>query len=91
MRTEIYSLVELTVSEVLEQNGKIFTGENAKLYCSEGLFDSMDLVNFISILEEKLLFKLDKSLQLSHPSVFSSSNSPFKDIQSATDYILSLL
>ena len=91
MKTEIYNLVKLTVNEILEQNGKKITDENNKLYSSGGLFDSMDLVNFISILEERILITLNKSLQLSHPSVFSNSKSPFKDIQSTTDFILTLL
>ena len=91
MRNQIFELVEKTAIEILQENQISYNSNNIILYCSGGLFDSMDLVNFISILEEQIFLSFNKSIQLSHPSVFSGTKSPFKDLNSTTDFIISLL
>jgi acyl carrier protein len=91
MKEEVKSLVRKVANDILFENGKIMHGDSTILYSSNGLFDSMDLVNFVSILEEQIFIQFTKTIQLSHPSVFSSNKSPFKDIESTTEFILSLL
>jgi acyl carrier protein len=91
MKEKVKKLVLDTVIEILQQNGKETNTDNFKLYSKDGLFDSMDLVNFISLLEDKLFAQHNKTIQLSHPSIFSSSKSPFKDIDSTIEFIMSLI
>jgi len=91
MKKQVIELVKKTAIQILNENGTSFDENNIVLYSKHGLFDSMDLVNFISILEEQISVLFNKSIQLSHPSVFSSNKSPFKDLESTTEFIISLL
>jgi len=91
MKEKIYYIVKQVVIEILSNENKTLIDENAILYGSNGLFDSMDLVNFISLLEENLFIQLKINIQLSHASIFSNKSSPFRNIYSITDFVLSLL
>jgi len=79
-----------TVIEVLESDNKKFHLED-ELYSKSGLFDSMDLVNFISLLEERIFLKFNVHVQLSNSSMFSTSRSPFKNLDSTLDFVFNLL
>jgi len=48
MENKIFNLVKETVILILTQNNIQFDSDKVLLYTSGGLFDSMDLVNFIS-------------------------------------------
>jgi hypothetical protein len=91
MKEKIKDIVQRAAIEIIESNNKTYNLSDLILYSSNGLFDSMDLVNFISNLEEALLSELNISIQLAHPSIFSSTNSPFKTIDATTDFIISKL
>lgn len=91
MKDKITLIVKNTAIEILDNNEKKYDLNNLKLYCKDGLFDSMDLVNFIATLEEKIFDELKVNIQFTHSSIFSSSKSPFKDLESITDFILSLI
>jgi acyl carrier protein len=91
MKNEIIEIVKKTATQILLENGTSYDDNNIILYSKNGLFDSMDLVNFISILEEQLNILFHKPIQLSHPSVFSNNKSPFKDISTTVEFILSIL
>jgi acyl carrier protein len=91
MNDKIKSLVKSIAFEILEENGKEFKEDNLIIYGSNGLFDSMDLVNFISIFEERFFEGFNISIQLTHPSIFSNTRSPFKTIESIVDFVLSIL
>ena len=83
-------IVLSTIHEVLEVENKKFHMDD-ELYSKLGLFDSMDLVNFISLLEEKVFINFNKNLQLTDASMFSTSRSPFKNFASTIDFIYNLL
>jgi acyl carrier protein len=91
MKEKIKEIVASTAFEIIRENNKEFNGESPLLYTTNGLFDSMDLVNFISLLEERILNELKMNIQLTHSSIFSSVRSPFKTIDSTAEFILSLL
>ena len=91
MKDKITIIVRNTAIEILENNEKKYDINYLKLYSKDGLFDSMDLVNFISSLEEKLFAELKINIQFTHSSIFSSTKSPFKDVESITDFILTLI
>jgi acyl carrier protein len=91
MKDEIKKIVQDIATKILNDNGKIFDINSHVLYGKDGLFDSMDLVNFISNIEEQLFEVFSKSIQLSNSSIFSSRNSPFKNIDSTVDFILGIL
>lgn len=86
----LYKIVLSTINEILETENKKFNFED-ELYSKIGLFDSMDLVNFISQLEEKIFLNFNKNLQLTDASMFSTSRSPFKNLISTIDFIYNLL
>ncbi len=63
---------------------------DTELYSSNGHLDSMGLVAFLIDVEESLMDK-DINITLSDERAMSQSQSPFRNIQSLTDYIRSLL
>lgn len=86
-RIVINSLNELneTLDEKIDFNeGVILIGESAVL-------DSFDFVNLTVLIEESISDELDKEITLVNEKAFSRKNSPFKNINSLTDYILELI
>ncbi len=63
---------------------------DTELYSSNGHLDSMGLVAFLIDVEESLMDK-DINITLSDERAMSQSQSPFRNIQSLTDYIRCLL
>ncbi len=56
-------------------------------YGENGLLDSMALVSFIVVLEEKLQNIFNVDAILANEKALSSHNSPFKNLNSLTSYI----
>ena len=61
------------------------------LYGEFGKLDSLGLMSLIVILEEKLQDDLEIDLVLANEKAVSQENSPFRSIQTLTDYIQSLI
>ena len=61
------------------------------LYGEFGKLDSLGLMSLIVILEEKLQDYLEIDLVLANEKAVSQENSPFRSIQTLTDYIQSLI
>lgn len=62
-----------------------------KLYGINGVLDSLALVSFITDLEEVISEKFDKDIVLADEKAMSATTSPFRNIESLTNYILKLL
>ncbi|EPE3794562.1 hypothetical protein ACSIDX_001498 [Campylobacter lari] len=55
------------------------------------ILDSLALVNLVADLEELLSEEFNKEVVLADEKMMSARNSPFKDIESLTDYIIKKL
>ncbi|MGL6066329.1 MAG: hypothetical protein ACRC0R_04555, partial [Cetobacterium sp.] len=65
--------------------------DNTVLIGDGAVLDSFDFVNLTVIIEESLSDELDKDITLVNEKAFSKKNSPFKNIDTLTDYISELI
>lgn len=71
--------------EVLEiSNDTILLDVNGKI-------DSLDFVTLVVIVESNIFNKLDKNITIVSEKAFSKKYSPFKDVESLTEFIVELL
>lgn len=94
MREKITNIIYETLKELNEElENEAFENPNqkTKLYGSNGSMDSLALVSFITDLEEKISDKFDKEIVLADEKAMSAKTSPFRNIESLTSYIKSLL
>lgn len=61
--------------------------DTVTLFGTNGIFDSMSLVSFIVILEEKLQDTFNINVLLANEKALSHHNSPFKNFSNLTNYI----
>lgn len=85
----IETLVEL--NEELENEAFEKPNSKTKLYGANGAMDSLALVSFITDLEEKISDEFEKNIILADEKAMSAKTSPFRNIESLTSYIKSLL
>lgn len=85
----IKTLVEL--NEELENESLKSPSSKTKLYGANGGLDSLALVSFITDLEEKISDEFDKEIVLADEKAMSAKTSPFRNVESLTLYIKSLL
>lgn len=83
---EIYASVE-EVNDFLPLNGKIPCKEDALLCGEYGPLDSMGLVNFIVILEDRLENNLGLSLSLMEIADIANRKSPMRTVGSLAAFI----
>jgi len=94
MKTKINNIIITILKEFNEelederlQNPTIKT----KLYGTNGTLDSLALVSFITDLEEVISEEFDKDIVLADEKAMSATTSPFRNIESLSDYIEELL
>ena len=89
----VKKIVLETIAEFCDNNGIEVEGgitSESRLIGKSGLFDSMDLVNFLVDLEEVLEDTFDKCFTLSDERAMSRSHSPFMNAEELTKFILEL-
>jgi acyl carrier protein len=97
MRIERQILLELLqtiLRELGEDLGKetlLQTDERTPLFGSRSDLDSMNLVNIITEIEERLSDDYDINITLASSSAMSRTRSPFLRVGSCVDYILELI
>ena len=79
------------LNEELENEAFLNPNSKTKLYGGSGALDSLALVSFIADLEEKISDEFDKDIVLADEKAMSAKTSPFRNIESLTSYIKSLL
>lgn len=95
MKKELLNeLIINCVKQVLEESetgnpAKIT--KDSKLYGSGGMLDSLNLVRLIADLEEEVYLKTNKTITLADEKAMSRKNSPFRSINSLSDYIENVL
>jgi acyl carrier protein len=85
----IETLLEL--NEELEHPSLVNPNLKTKLYGTNAGLDSLALVSFITDLEEKISDEFDKEIVLADEKAMSVKTSPFRNVESLTLYIKTLL
>ncbi|MBR2149279.1 MAG: hypothetical protein IKK93_05910 [Campylobacter sp.] len=78
-----------SLNEELENSNFNNPTLETKLYGIDGNLDSLALVSFIADLEELLSSELNLDIILADEKAMSGKNSPFKDVQTLVNYIIS--
>ncbi|WP_319085121.1 hypothetical protein [Aliarcobacter skirrowii] len=79
------------LNEELENEAFLNPNSKTKLYGGNGAMDSLALVSFIADLEDKISDEFEKHIILADEKAMSAKTSPFRNIESLTSYIKSLL
>ena len=79
------------LNEELENEAFLNPNSKTKLYGGNGAMDSLALVSFIADLEDKISDEFEKDFVLADEKAMSAKTSPFRNIESLTSYIKSLL
>lgn len=90
----VRDIVDSSVDEYNKQVPKkkrISSSIDAKLFGTGGVLDSLGLVNFIVLLEQKLDEKLNINVTLADERAMSQKNSPFRSLDSIIEYILFII
>ena len=85
----VNSLVEL--NEELAKNKLDSPTKDTKIYGGNGALDSLQLVSFITDLEELISDEFDVDIILADEKAMSQRNSPFNTINTLTMYIEQLV
>lgn len=92
-RDKIISLIIATVQDLKDlkkSSSNDLVTQSTVLFGGEGLFDSLGLVTLIVDVEQKLE-DLGVSITLGDERAVSQKQSPFRTVQSLTDYICQLI
>jgi len=78
-------------NEETDNNKALETSENTILLDKKGNLDSLDFVTLVVIIESNIFNKLGKNITIVSEKAFSIKYSPFKDVESLTEFIVELL
>lgn len=94
MQQKIENIIIKTLKELNEE----FENENlnnptreTKLYGTSGSLDSLSLVSLITDLEERVSDEFGKDVVLADEKAMSQKTSPFRNVETLTNYIQKLL
>tara|TARA_B110000196_G_scaffold320279_1_gene341593 strand:- start:2158 stop:2466 length:309 start_codon:yes stop_codon:yes gene_type:complete len=93
-RNDIANTVLETLRELGEdiKNSDLITAdETTRLFGARSPLDSMNLVNFIADVEERLSDDFEIDITLANQSAMSRTHSPFRRVSSCIDYIMELI
>ncbi len=94
MKEKILDIIYETldeINEVLGERQKIEKTKGAKLYGKNGPLDSLGLVNLMASLEQNFEDYFDVSIIIASEKAMSQKNSPFRTIDSLSNYIKELI
>ena len=93
-RHDIATIVLETLHELGEDlDNEVLTSadEATRLFGARSPLDSMNLVNFIADVEERISDDFEIDLTLANQSAMSRTHSPFRRASSCIDYIMELI
>ena len=94
MQEKIEKIIIDTLKELNEElENEYFINPNSKtkLYGGNGAMDSLALVSFIADLEDKISDEFEKDIILADEKAMSQRTSPFRSVETLTNYIQKLL
>jgi hypothetical protein len=65
--------------------------EHTQLFGTKSSLDSINLVNFIADVEERISDELEIDIVLANQDAMSRTHSPFREVSSCIDYIMELI
>jgi acyl carrier protein len=90
--------IEKIIVEALEELNEELENESlneitkeTKLYGGNSALDSLALVSLITDLEERISDEFDKDIVLADEKAMSQRTSPFRNVESLTNYISNLI
>lgn len=86
----IYEVIDELNLE-LEENAQLEKSVDAKIFGQGSVLDSMGLINFITLIEEKIEEETGKFISIADERAMSLESSPFQSVSSLKDYIDTLL
>lgn len=86
----IYEVIDELNLE-LEKSALLEKSVDAKIFGQGSVLDSMGLINFITLIEEKIEEDTGKFISIADERAMSLESSPFQSVGSLKDYIDSLL
>lgn len=93
-KSEIIALIYDAIDEINEEREGVSLlkkSPNTVFLASEGGLDSLGLVSLIVATEERIADVLEIELTIADAKAMSRKNSPFKNVDTLSDYILDLL
>jgi acyl carrier protein len=90
MSKSVKSIIQETLSDFIKEEtieNSIEINENTRLFGSDALFTSIQLVSFITDLEENLEDELDVYLTLADEKAMSRRTSPFSSVKYLISYV----
>ena len=94
MNEKIHNIIVQALLDINEEIGDenlTTITPQTKIFGGKGALDSLALVSFIVDLEEQISDNLRKNIVLADEKVMSQSTSPFKNVESLTNYIVKIL
>lgn len=94
MKETVEELIQeaiLELNEQLEEDRKISYSEDLKLIGVNAALESISFVTLIAILEDLISDRLDKNILIVNDRAFSQERSPFRSVESLSDYVTGLL
>ena len=92
-RQDVLRLIYMTIDEInetLPEDRQLQKSVETHLIGRGGL-DSLGLVNFIILLEQRLADEFHLAVTLADEKAVSRVNSPFRTVENFTDYVLEVL
>ena len=89
--TEIIFSVIDDINLELPDNMKLNKDLGTVLFGEGSAIDSLALVNFVVVSEQRILEELDQSISLTDERAMSQKNSPFRTVETLVDYIKVLI
>ena len=87
-RSEVVDIICQIVREVPGAPEKV--DENTRLFGSEGLLDSLKLVNVVLDTEQQINDSYNLAISLADDRSVSQTRSPFRSVGSLADYVLAV-
>ena len=74
-------------NDQINEENRLPRSSDIELFSSEGLLDSLGLVNFIICIEEKMEDYTGESVTIVDKKAMSQKNSPFKSVKTLAKYL----
>jgi len=94
MKEKIQEIIMDSLKEFNEEEDEsslLKVSKNTILLDKKGNLDSLGFVTLVVIIESNIFNKLDKNITIVSEKAFSKKYSPFKDVESLTEFIAELL
>lgn len=91
-KEEVVVVIFKSIEEFNQQNDiQLEANVDTILFGSQSQLDSMDVVHLLVSIEENINSKFDTSISIADERAMSQKNSPFKTVNTLSEYILLLL